>query len=256
MVEMATRPMIRVLGPIDVVTPDGAHSVGGRRPRALLGALVVSAGHAVAVDQLADVLWGEQPPASAANTLQSYVSDLRHLLGHDSVRRIDHSYQLDVGQVDIDVLEFQRTLRLADEAEHDPAERWRQCRDALGLWRGRPFGDLADEPPFALESYRLDELRMAAVELGLEAEIALGHHELVVGELESAVEEYPYRERLWLLLVKALALDDRRVEALRACTRLRRILGDVGLEIGAELAVVEQSILHGVPPEPADDSEH
>lgn len=253
---MVTRPMIRVLGPIDVVTPDGIRSPGGRRPRSLLGALVVSAGHAVAIDHLADVLWGEDPPASAANTLQSYVSQLRHVLGHDAIRRIDHSYELDVGQVDIDVVEFQRTLRRADEAEHDPAERWRRCRDALGMWRGRPFGELADDPPFSLESYRLDELRMAAVELGLEAELALGHHELVVGELESAVEEFPYRERLWLLLVKALALDDRRVEALRACTRLRRILGDVGLEIGAELADIERSILNGVPLEATDDVEH
>lgn len=253
---MATKPMIRVLGPIDVVTPDGIRSSGGSRARALLGALVVSAGHAVTVDHLADVLWGEDPPATAANTLQSYVSDLRQVLGHDAIRRIDHSYELDVDEVDIDVLEFQRTLRLADDAEHDPAARWQRCREALGMWRGRPFGDLADEQPFALESYRLDQLRMAAVELGLEAEIALGHHELVIGELENAVEEYPYREHLWLLLVKALAFDDRRVEALRACARLRVILGDVGLEIGAELAEVERSILAGVPIEPAGDVEH
>lgn len=245
--------MIRVLGPIDVVGPDGVHSVGGRRPRALLGALVVSAGHAVGVDHLADVLWGEHPPATANNTLQSYVSDLRHILGPDAIHTMDHSYELDVGAVDIDVLGFQRTLRLADMAEDDPAERWRLCREALGYWRGRPFGDLADEPAFTLESYRLDELRMAAVELGLEADLALGHHELVVGELESAVEEYPYRERLWLLLVTALALDDRRVEALRACTRLRRILGDVGLEIGEEIAAIERRILDGSPVDAPDD---
>ena len=251
-----TKPMIRVLGPIDVVTPDGVQSVGGHRPRAVLGALVVAAGHAVGIDHLADVVWGETPPASAANTLQSYVSDLRHVLGHDAIRTIDHSYELDLDVVDIDVLDFQRTLRLADIAEDDPAERWRLCRDALGYWRGRPFGDLSDEPAFTLESYRLDELRMAAVELSLEADLELGHHELVVGELESAVEEAPYRERLWLLLVKALALDDRRVEALRACSRLRRILGEVGLEVGEEIAAIERSILDGAPLGAPDHDEH
>lgn len=249
---MTTKPMIRVLGPIDVVTADGIGSVGGRRPRALLGALVVSAGHAVGVDQLADVIWGQDPPATAGNTLQSHVSDLRRVLGHEAIHTIDHSYELDVDAVDVDALEFQRTLRRADAAENDPAERWRLCGEALAHWRGRPFGDLADDEAFALEVHRLDELRLVAIELGLEAEIALGHHELVVGELESAVEEYPYRERLWLLLVKALALDDRRVEALRACSRLRRILGDVGLEIGDELARLEQQILLGHSPRPTE----
>jgi len=244
---MVAKPMIRILGPIDVVTPDGVQSVGGHRPRAVLGALVVAAGRAVGIDHLAEVVWGEDPPATAANTLQSYVSDLRHVLGREAIRTIDHSYELDLDVVDIDVLDFQRTLRLADIAADDPSERWRLCGEALGYWRGRPFGDLSDEPAFTLESYRLDELRMAAVELGLEADLALGHHELVVGELQSAVEEYPYRERLWLLLVTALALDDRRVEALRACSRLRRILGDVGLEIGDEIAAIERRILDGSP---------
>lgn len=248
---MTTKPLIRVLGPIDVVTSAGPRGVGGSRPQMLLGALVVSAGRAVGVDRLAEVVWGDEPPRSAANTLQSYVSDLRRLVGHDAIRSVDHSYWLDVDAVDIDAVDFQRMVRRADETD-DASERWRLCHEALGLWRGRPFGELADDQAFLLESCRLDELRIAAVELGLGAELELGHAELVVGELEVAVEENPFRERLWLLLVEALALDDRRVEALRACARLRRLLGDVGLGIGDEIAVLERRLLDGSPIGPDD----
>ncbi len=242
---MEPRRVIRVLGPIDVLTPTGVLSVGGRRARALLGAFVVSAGHAVTIDRLRDVLWGDRPPASADNTLQSYVSDLRHLLGGDSLILTDHSYELALDAVTIDAVQFEGLLRRATEARVDPATSWQLSHEALGLWRGRPFGDLADEEAFRLEAYRLDELRLAAMELSLEADVALGRHELVVGELESAVEEYPYRERLWSLLIEALALGDRRVEALRACARLRRILAEVGVEVTAEVSDLEQRILEG-----------
>ena len=126
-----------------------------------------------------------------------------------------------------------------------PRRRGGCSREALGLWRGRPFGDLADDEGFRLEAYRLDELRLVAMELSLEADLALGRHELVVGELESSVEEYPYRERLWLLLIEALALGDRRVEALRTCARLRDVLADVGIEPGAEVSALEHRILEG-----------
>lgn len=237
--------VVRVLGPIDVMTPDGAVSVGGNRVRALLGALVVAAGHAVSIDHLQRVLWGDRPPRSADSTLQSYVSSIRHVVGPAVVVRSDHSYELDASAVQIDALQFERLLRSATEARVDPLESGRLAQQALGLWRGRPFGDLADHEAFNLEAYRLDELRLAAMELGIESDLALGRHELVVSELESAVEEHPYRERLWLLLIQALALGDRRVEALRACARLRRVLGEVGIEIGDEIAALERRILDG-----------
>ncbi len=236
---------IRVLGPIDVETSEGTESVGGRRARSVLGALVVSAGHAVPTDYLCDVLWGDDPPPSADNTLQSYISGLRHVLGHDVIVRTDHSYELDVDVVAIDALRFEELLTRATVARDDPVESRRLCREALALWRGRPFGDLADHEAFNLEAYRLDELRLAAMELMLEADLALGRHELVVGELESAVEEHPYRERLWSLLIEALARDDRRVEALRAVGRLRKILREVGIGVGEEITALEHRILDG-----------
>ena len=138
-----------------------------------------------------------------------------------------------------------RALSEAIEARGDAEQVKRLCRDALHLWRGRPFGDLADDEPFKLEAYRLDELRLAAMELDLEADLALGHHDLIIGELEVAVEEHPYHERLWYLLIGALAASGRRVEALRECARVREVLADVGVQAGEELVSLESQILTG-----------
>lgn len=243
---MARNPIIRVLGPIDVVTPSGApSSAGGRRQRALLAALVVGAGRAVPIDHLCEVLWGDRPPRSADNTLGSYVSNLRQVVGAHALVRRNHSYEIDLDTVDVDALEFERFIRRAEAAGDRPRACWQLCSDALGLWRGRPFGDLADDEPFALEAFRLDELRLLAMELSMGADLALGRHDLVVAELETAVREHPFRERLWLLLMDALALCGRRVEALRAGAELRRVLGEVGIEVDDEVVELERRILQG-----------
>lgn len=239
------RVTARVLGPVDVVTERGPRSVGGRQPRALLGALVMAADHAVHIDHLRWVLWGEDEPDGADATLQSYISHLRHLLGAEAIVRTDHSYELDASAVGIDVLDFERLVRRADETLDDPAACWSTCREALGLWRGRPFGELANDEPFAVEAFRLEELRLAAMELSMGADLDLGRHELVVGELEAAVREHPFREHLWTLLIRALAQDGRRVAALRACAELRRSLGEVGIGVGPEIAALEREILAG-----------
>lgn len=240
--------MIRVLGPVDVVTAAGAHSVGGRRPQMVLATLALTVGHCTTVDHLADVLWPSGPPDHAVSTIQSYISRLRHLLGRDAIRSVDGSYLLDVGVDELDALKFERLVRAARD-EPDPTTVRAVCREALALWRGAPFGDLSREDPFRTEALRLDELRVLAMELALEAELSLGRSDLVVGELEAAVQENPYRERLWYLLIDALASDGRRVEALRACSDLRRILGDVGLEPGSHLEILEDRILAGGEPD-------
>lgn len=236
---------VRVLGPVDVMTPNGPRSVGGLQARAVLAALAIGAGHAVTVDLLRRTLWGDHPPASADNTLQSYISDLRHILGGAAIKRVGHAYELDIGPQNIDAVRFETLLGQAIVAKHDPEECSRRCREALDLWRGRPFGDLAEDEPFRLEAYRLDELRRATMELSIEAELALGNHELVVSELEVAIEEDPYREHLWYLLIEALAGRGRRVEALRACRRLRTVLAEVGVQASDDLQSIEQRILEG-----------
>jgi DNA-binding SARP family transcriptional activator len=237
--------MVRVLGSIDVVAAGKVMSVGGHQPRALLGALVMSADHAVPIDHLRWVLWGDDAPKASDATLQSYVSHLRHLLGHDAVLLADHSYELDASQVDVDAIEFERSFRRAEAARDDPEKCWQLSRDALRLWRGRPFGELADEEPFIIEVRRLEDLRLATMEMSMEADLMLGRVKPVIGELEAAVAEHPYREHLWWLLIKALADDGRRVEALRKCEHLRRSLGEVGVGIGPEVAELEREILAG-----------
>ena len=240
--------MIRVLGPMDLLTPAGPRSVGSRNNRALLGALVVAAGHAVAVDQLQAAVWGDTPPESVDNSLQNYISRLRHVLGRETIVLADHTYRLDVSRQQIDALRFEDLLIAATDFRSDP-ERCRElCLDALSLWRGDPFGDLADQEPFRLETMRLAELRITTMELALEATIELGGHEIAVAELESAVQEHPYRERLWYLLIEALRRDHRRVEALRACQNYRSVLAGAGLDPADEFRILEQRILHGEVP--------
>lgn len=246
---MSARTTIRVLGPVDIRTPTRVRAIGGHHVRALLAALVVGAGHAVPIDHLISVIWRDDPPATATNTLQSYVSQLRRLLGSDSIASIDHSYVLVLDRLDIDAQLFEADLRRAEERRDDHEECLAAVRSALSRWRGRPFGDLADDEPFALESYRLDELRLNAVELGLEAELALGRHELVIGELEATIREHPYREHLWRLLVDALVRGERRVEALRACAQLRHTLGEVGVTAGPWVLELEREILGAAPQE-------
>lgn len=242
---MSDKPLIRVLGPIDIVTSAGACPLAGRLLRLLLAALVVEVGHSVPTDRLCETLWDGRPPDSAMNTLQSHVSDLRRQLGSAAIVMVDHSYELSYERVGIDALDFERLLRQVEDPECEAAERWQLCQQALRLWRGPPFGDLGDCEALSLEAHRLAGLRLTAMELSLAADLALGRHALVVGELENAVEEHPYREHLWLLLVRALALDGRRVEALRAAARLRRTLAEVGLETSAELVAIERWVLEG-----------
>jgi DNA-binding SARP family transcriptional activator len=236
---------IRVLGPIDLVTGDEAVMIRSRNIRAVLGALVMSARHAVTVDRLAHAVWGDNPPPSVDSSVHSYISRLRHLVGADAVMNVDHSYVLIVEPDAIDAIRFERLLLSAMERRSEPAECLALCRNALRLWRGSAYGELGDEDPFRLEAMRLEELRMATMELSLECELELGRHELVMAELESLVEEYPYRERLWHLLITALLRDGRRVEAMRHCSRLREVLAEIGLEATNVVAELEAKIVGG-----------
>lgn len=244
---MASVQMIRVLGPVDVEFAEGSVSIGSHHLRALLGALVIGLGHATPAYHLQFVIWGDDPPLSADNTLQSYISRLRHLLGPGTILSEDHSYQLMVDPEQIDAVRFERGVLRARELDAEPEQCDELCRGALRLWRGPPFGELGDEEAFRLEALRLDELRVATMELSLKSELALGRHELVVGELESAVQEYPFREPFWYMLVEALVHGGRRVEALRACKRLRETLAQAGLPATDQLRSVEEGVLRNGP---------
>lgn len=235
--------MVRVLGPIDIVTRSGPMLPPSRIGRKLLGAMAISANHMVSSDQLARIIWSENPPPSWANTLQTYVYRLRRLLDPERIISENHSYGLMVTPQELDALVFE--MRADDAASHrdDPNLCARLCKEALALWRGVAFGEFAEEDPYRLEAIRLDEIRLFVMELELEAELAIGRGEMVVGALEALVEDHPYRERLWYLLVTALSGCGRRVEAIRAITRLRGILAEAGLEPTLDMLQLEEEIL-------------
>jgi DNA-binding SARP family transcriptional activator len=197
----------------------------------------------VSDDHLIQAVWGDDPPRTATSSLQSHISRLRNLLGHDAVQRHDHSYILDFDPGRVDACEFEKAYREAAAiADSDPEEAVEACRTALQLWRGPPFGELCDAEFARPEAVRLEELRIDAMELFLESTIAAGQPSLVVPALRAAVTDHPYREKLWYLLMRALAVEGRRVEALRSFQEARIVLGAAGLEPTIDLRQLEAQI--------------
>jgi len=240
---MVGEPRVLVLGPVEIEQDGEIISAGGPRARSVLAALVISLGHMVSDDRLMDAVWGDAPPARARASLQSHISRLRRLLGPDRVQRHDHCYLLDLDPGQVDACTFERRYRDASESlASDPEHSLDLCRDALDLWRGPPFGELAYSDFARPEAVRLEELRIDAMELFLEATVATQRPELAVPALRAAVSDHPYRERLWFLLMTALAREGRRVEALRSFQEARSVLAEAGLEPAIDLRDLEQEI--------------
>jgi DNA-binding SARP family transcriptional activator len=249
---------VRVLGPFEVVGPDGAAiDIGSRKQRAVLAILAVNANQPVSVDRLVADLWGDSPPDRAGATLQSYVSNLRRALEPDRPARTpptvllsrDPGYQLSLGPGRLDRDDFERLVDSARaSAEASPEEARRLLSAALGLWRGGALADFADEPFAVPEIARLEELRISALESRLDADLALGRHRELIAELERLVGEHPLRERLWGLLMLALYRSGRQAEALRAYARCRTGLAEeLGIDPSAELRRIEAAMLRQDP---------
>ena len=238
-----SRPTIQVLGPIEIVRDDQSIPVGGHCTRVVLSALVMGLCHSVSDDRLMDAVWGNDLPDTGVAALQSHISRLRRLLGPDAIQRSHNAYVLDVDPGLVDACRFERAFdRAGDLVATDPDTARDLCHDALGLWRGPPFGDLCDTEFAQPEVVRLEELRIDTIELYLEATVATDHPVLAVPALQAAVTDHPYREKLWYLLMRALSLEGRRVEALRAYQEAREVLGEVGLEPALDLQELEQEI--------------
>ena len=213
----------------------------------MLALLVLRAGEVVSiVDTLVDELWGEQPPPTAAKNVQGYVVRLRKVLGDGVLVTQAPGYAL---RVDVGRLDAARFQALVEDARLEQARgAARRLEGALDLWRGPPLADFTYEPFAQEEIRRLEELRLSALEDRIEADLALGRHEQVVGELESLARAYPLRERLQRLLLVALYRCGRQTEALEAyrATR-RRFVDDLGVEPSPALRRLERAILEHDP---------
>lgn len=240
----------KILGPLDVTGASGSRSLGGTKQRAVLAILLLHRDEVVSSERVIDELWGEHPPASAAKTLQGYISHLRKALGEDVVRTHGRGYRLTVTGNEFDVAEFER---LAGEgrralAEGDAVAAVALLREALDMWRGPPLADFAYAPFAQTEIARLEETRLTVLEDRIEADLALGRHRQLVGELDALAREHPLRERIRANLMLALYRCGRQAEALEVYLHARTTLvEELGIEPSNELRDLHQAILRQDP---------
>lgn len=240
----------RILGPLEVVDEHGPLRLGGTRQRATLAILLLNANRVVSVDRIVEDLYPGAAPVTALKQVQRQISELRKILGSPSAietRSPGYAIRLSPEQLDLSVFE-----RLAAEAaEISPVEPGRASDllgQALELWRGDPLADLTYES-FAQSSIeRLHEIRLAALEQRVDADLELGRHSELVAELEQLVQEHTVRERLHAQLMLALYRSGRQAEALRAYRQAReRLMDGFGIEPGPALRNLERRILEQDP---------
>jgi len=248
---MGSRFEFRILGPL-VVRVDGTPvAIGGPKQRALLALLLLSANRVVSRERLVGELFAERSVNSADHALRNQVSRLRKVLSPaagDEPRLVARApgYLLRVEPSELDLERFERLVDDGREAlgAGDAAAAAELFRAAEALWEGRPLADLEFEPFARLEVERLEELRLAAVEERVDAELALGRQLALVGEVEALSEEHPYRERFRAQLMLALYRSGRQAEGLEVYRRTRTLLSEeLGLEPGVELQELERAIL-------------
>lgn len=233
---------IGALGPIAVVKGGHAVAIEGIRQAAALAALVLFAGRSVSADQLVDALWPGQPPPTARRTLQSHLSRLRGALGSGVISRDASGYRLQ-HPLEIDVVEFEHLLGRATASE-DPVAAVSWLDDARALWRGEPYGELADWPAAVAERARLHRLVDGIDEDRLERRLQFEDPAGLVSTASALVTEAPLRERRWGLLMRALYGAGRQAEALRAFQDARtHLIEAVGVEPGPDLLALERAVL-------------
>src|SRR5688572_25899409 len=244
---------IQMLGPLRVW--DGARWAGINAPhhRIVLSVLLAEPGRTVPRERLINDIWGEHPTRTAGSAVNGYVMHLRRLLkAGEAADLITHAagYELVTEEDTVDARSFERLLdagkrcasqgRMADAAEN--------LGSGLALWRGPALADVPSTLIVSAEATRLEQLRLAAWEQSLAAQLGIGRHAAIVEELESLVREHPLRERLCSYLMIALYRCGRRAEALEAYRRVRSVLvEETGLEPGPELRDLELAVLNDDP---------
>jgi predicted ATPase/DNA-binding SARP family transcriptional activator len=243
-----------ILGPVQVSLSGRAVPLGGPRQRAVLALLVLEADRVVSLDRLAEGVWAGRTPAAWATTLQTYVFHLRRALEPGRVPggaggvlvTSGRGYLLRLGREHLDAARFEDGFaagRAALEAGR-PAEAAEMLRRALGLWRGQVLADLSDYAFTRPEAVRLEELRLAALEARIDADLAVGRHDALTGELERLTADHPLRERLHGQLMAALYRCGRQAEALAAYRRVRDLLADeLGIDPGEPLRRLHAAVL-------------
>ena len=243
-------PEFRVLGPLEADVDGRPVELGGPKQRALLARLLLQPNTVVPAARLVDELWADEPPASAANLVQGYVSGLRKVLGRAALETRGAGYAVRVDPGALDLGRFEAQLHAGSRALEagQAAEAADTLARALAEWRGPALADLADERVVAAAAGRLEELRVLALERRVEADLELGRAAMLVAELEQLVAEHPLRERPRALLMLALYRTGRQAEALDAYRAARETLvGELGLEPGAALADLQAAILRQDP---------
>jgi DNA-binding SARP family transcriptional activator len=260
---MAFRPAaamrFRMLGPLEVWSGEGWVGISAEKWRALLACLVLKAGQIVPTETLIFELWADTPPPTANNLVSIYVNQLRRAIGDTDGRTLTRrkpGYQLKVGPDDTDLQRFESLVADGREARSrgDADTAAALLAEAEGLWRGR---FLADVPPTMLvsaEAERAMELRVSAAELRIDANLECGQCPEVISELRRLLAEYPLRERLWLLLMRALRGTGRHAEALNIYGEARSVIAEeLGVEPGPELQQIYAELLSAdatAPPHP------
>ena len=245
---------VRVLGPLAVEHNGGPLHVAGTHRRRLLAFLASRVGQVVGVEAIVDALWGDDPPPTAARTIQSHVARLRGSFAgvdRELIETVAGGYRLALDPAVVDSKEFEV---LADEGGRrlgvgDFAGAASVLDRALALWRGAAYVDFARTAEFAsAEALRLNVVRWAAAEDFAEARLECGALESVIADVERLVAEQPARERAWCLLMRALYAAGRQHDALVAFQRARRALVDgFGLTPGPDLLALEHRILEQDP---------
>jgi DNA-binding SARP family transcriptional activator len=241
-----------ILGPLEARTRDRPVSLRGARQRELLAVLLLHANEIVSSDRLIDDLWEDDPPPTAAKMIQNGVSQLRKLLEPEGVegeqrlvtRSPGYLLRVEPGELDADRFEALAAEGRRELAAGEPAAALERLREALAIWRGPALVDFADATFARAEAARFDELRSAATEDRIEAELALGRHAVVIAELEALVAQHPLRERLRGQLMLALYRSGRQADALRVYQETREVLvEELGLEPSPALQRLEKAVL-------------
>ena len=239
---------LRILGPVTAAHNGSPVSLGGPRQRATLALLVLRANTVVSTDRLVDDLYGDEPPAAARKSLQSFVANLRREINREDEILIGRrpGYLLEAGSDLIDALRFDDLLERARHLlAEDPATARSLLTEALDLWSGPALGDVAHlAPVLEWEAQRLEDTRLEAVELRIEADLDAGEGAYLIPELDALTAEYPLRESYWGQLMRALYRSGRQADALRTYQRARTVLGEeLGIEPSPALTQLEERIL-------------